>query len=425
MNNDTKKSDVDTVTLREVVREKYAKAIVGKNRDCCCSSCSSDSKNTITNGLYSAEEIQGLPQDMIAASFGCGNPTALGALHAGETVLDLGSGAGLDVLLSARRVGPYGKAYGLDMTDEMLAEANANKNKANIANADFLKGYIEDIPLPDEELDAVISNCVINLSVDKDKVFREIYRVLKPGGRIAVSDIVFTKELPDTIRRDLLSWAGCISGALLRTTYEKKLKAAGFENIEVQTTRTYDLTELFIQQRVSSNITNKMEEWNGAMVSAFIRAKKPAQPFTNGMEFTIEMAEQTDFLQIHNLLECSGLSIRGVNADAGKYYIAKGTSVIGVLGFEIYNTSALLRSLAIYPQFKKRGIAKQLIEHVLNNARQHTCDTAYLLTNTAADYLSAYGFVPIDRDDIPSDILTTSALGDVCPMSSICMVLKL
>lgn len=424
MNHDTKKSDADTAVLREVIREKYAKAIVGKNRDC-CSSCSSDSKNTITNGLYSAEEIQGLPQDMIDASFGCGNPTALGSLHAGETVLDLGSGAGLDVLLSARRVGPYGKAYGLDMTDEMLAEANANKNKANIANAEFLKGYIEDIPLPDGAIDAVISNCVINLSVDKDTVFREIYRVLKPGGRIAVSDIVLTKELPDTIGCDLLSWAGCISGALLRTEYEKKLKAAGFEKIEVQTIRTYDLTELFIQQRLPSNITNEIEKWKGALVSAFIRAKKTVQPFTDGVEFTIELAEQNDFLQIQNLLECSGLSIRGVTADAGKYYIAKGTSVMGVMGFEIYNTSALLRSLAVYPPFKKRGIAKQLIGHLLNDARQHRCDTAYLLTNTAADYLRTYGFVQIDRDDIPPDVLTTSALGDVCPMSSTCMVLKL
>jgi len=420
MNHDKKKSDADTVAWRDVVREKYAKAIVGPHRVCC-----GDSKNTITSGLYSAQEIQGLPQEMIAASFGCGNPTALDSLHAGETVLDLGSGAGLDVLLSARRVGPSGKAYGLDMTDEMLAEANANKSKTNIANAEFLKGYIEDIPLPDGEIDVVISNCAINLSGDKDTVFREIYRVLKPGGRVAVSDIVITKELPDTIRQEVLSWTGCISGALSRTAYEKKLKETGFGNIEIQTTRTYDLTEMFIQQRLPSNRMNEIEKWKGTLISAFIRAKKTVQPFTDGVEFTIELAEQQDFLQIQNLLECSGLSTRGITADAGKYYIAKGSSVMGVLGFEIYNTSALLRSLAVYPPFKKRGIAKQLIEHVLNNVRHHRCDTAYLLTNTAADYLCTYGFVPIDRNDIPSDILTTSALGDVCPMSSTCMALKL
>ncbi|MGE1063453.1 arsenite methyltransferase [Megasphaera paucivorans] len=411
--------------LREVVREKYAKAIVGANRVCCGDSCSNDSKNTITGGLYSTEEIQGLPQDMIAASFGCGNPTALGSLHAGETVLDLGSGAGLDVLLSARRIGPSGKAYGLDMTDEMLAEANANKNKANIANAEFLKGYIEEIPLPDGEIDAVISNCVINLSGDKDQVFREIYRVLKPGGRIAVSDIVITKPLPDTIRRDLFSWAGCISGALLHTEYEKKLKEAGFENIEVRTTRTYDLTELFMQQRVSSNITNEIEEWNGALISAFIRAKKPAQSLVEGADFNIKIAEQKDFPQIYNLLEHSGLPVSGVSDDTGKYYIAQGTSIMGVLGFEIYNDVALLRSLAVCPKFKKSGIASKLIQYVLNILREQRCKGVYLLTNTAETYLSRYDFISISRDAVPVDILETSSLGNICPKTSTCMYLNL
>lgn len=267
--------------LREVVRKKYAEAAVGKGKGCCSGSCGNSPSPAITDKLYSKEEIEGLPQDMLAASLGCGNPTALGALYPGETVLDLGSGAGLDVLLSARRVGPYGKAYGLDMTDEMLAEANNNKNKANIANAEFLKGYIEKIPLPDGEIDAVISNCVINLSADKDKVFKEIYRVVKPGGRIAVSDIVTTKQLPDTIRQDLLSWAGCIAGALSDTDYKKKLKDAGFEDIEVKITRTYDLTDPFIQERIPLNVRNEIKEWNGALVSAFIRAKKPVKPMIN------------------------------------------------------------------------------------------------------------------------------------------------
>lgn len=192
--------------IREIVRQKYAAAISAK-AGCGCGSglcCGSGgATKAVTGNLYDSAEVQGLPGLAVEASLGCGNPTALSPLHPGETVLDLGSGAGLDVLLSAKRVGPYGKAYGLDMTDEMLAAANANKAKAGITNAEFLKGYIEDIPLPDNTADVVISNCVINLSADKDKVFREIYRVLRPGGRVAVADIVPTKELPAGLRNNL------------------------------------------------------------------------------------------------------------------------------------------------------------------------------------------------------------------------------
>src|SRR6266545_3517825 len=197
--------------LREVVRQKYAQAITSKSG--CCGSTGScggrqDATNAITGDLYQSGDFAGLPEDIVKASFGCGNPTALGNLYAGETVLDLGCGAGLDVLLSAKRVGPSGKAYGLDMTDEMLEEANANKEKSGLSNVEFLKGHIEDIPLPEGSVDVVISNCVINLSADKDQVFREIFRVLKPDGRMAVSDIVTTKPMPEGVRKSLLAWAG-------------------------------------------------------------------------------------------------------------------------------------------------------------------------------------------------------------------------
>jgi len=266
--------------IRAQVKEKYAQAIKSKSGCCGLTSCCGDNQdatNAVTGNLYQAAEIEGLPQNLLTTSLGCGNPTALGKLYAGETVLDLGSGAGLDVLLSAKRVGPSGKAYGLDMTDEMLEEANSNKEKSGLANVEFLKGHIEDIPLPDASVDVVISNCVINLSADKDQVFREIFRVLKPGGRLAVSDIVTTKPLPKKIQNDLLAWAGCVAGALTQNEYREKLSDAGFMDLEIAITRVYDLTGPAAQKLVPLLAPAELEEFNGALVSAFIRAKKPGK----------------------------------------------------------------------------------------------------------------------------------------------------
>ncbi|MBP2643209.1 MAG: ubiE 5 [Firmicutes bacterium] len=251
--------------VREQVRQRYAEVI--KTKSGCCA-------NTTTNNLYQPTEVEDLPQNLLATSLGCGNPTALGNLYPGETVLDLGSGAGLDVLLSAKRVGPSGKAYGLDMTDEMLAEANANKEKAGLTNVEFLKGHIEDIPLPESSVDVVISNCVINLSTEKEQVFREIYRVLKPGGRIAVADIVTPRQLPESIRHNLLSWASCIAGALTQEEYNTKLIQAGFNDIEIVITRTYELDDLRTRGSLSKATETELQELSGALISAFIRAKK-------------------------------------------------------------------------------------------------------------------------------------------------------
>ena len=263
--------------IREQVRQKYAQAI--KSRSGCCGSggcCgSADATNAVTGNLYDSSDIEGLPSNLLTTSLGCGNPTALGSLYEGETVLDLGSGAGLDVLLSAKRVGPSGKAYGLDMTDEMLAEANANKAKSGLTNVEFLKGHIEDIPLPAASVDVVISNCVINLSADKDKVFSEIFRVLRPGGRIAVSDIVTTKPLPEEVRKNLLAWAGCVAGALTDEEYKAKLAEAGFTDVEVVVTRVYDLSDPSVQGLIPGAAPALFAEYNGSVVSAFIRAKQP------------------------------------------------------------------------------------------------------------------------------------------------------
>lgn len=415
--------------LRELVRQKYAKAITTKTSCCgslsCCSSGGNSATEIITGGLYSVNEMNGLPMEVVNASLGCGNPTALTELHPGETVLDLGSGAGLDVLLSARRIGPYGKAYGLDMTDEMLAEANANKAKVGATNVEFLKGHIEEIPLPDATVDVVISNCVINLSVDKDKVFREIYRVLKPGGRVAVSDIVTTKPLPEKIRLNLLAWAGCIAGALRGEEYKTKLSEVGFENIELEITRMYDLTAPSMQHLISGLTCEEYSNMNGALASSFIRAKKPAQELVLGKDYSIKLAGQEDFLQIHELLNTNGLPLAGVNSGNGKYYLAKGQELMGVIGVEYYGTASLLRSLAVKWNFRKVGLARNLIHQVLRELQDLGLHDVYLLTNTADQYLTRYGFSKIERDKVPSNVLATSALGNACPISSICMYMKL
>jgi SAM-dependent methyltransferase len=272
--------------LKDAVRERYAAAatrVKTEGNTSCCGpascGCGSTATDPISSNLYGSE-VADLPGDAVAASLGCGNPTALATLKPGEVVLDLGSGGGIDVLLSAKRVGPAGKAYGLDMTDEMLALARENQRKAGVSNVEFLKGEIESIPLPDNSVDVIISNCVINLSGDKDKVLREAFRVLKPGGRFAVSDVVRRADVavPEAVRRNLELWAGCIAGALTDREYSEKLQAAGFGEVGIEVTRVYHADDArgFIEsagldyQSVAARI-------DGAFMSAFVRATKPAQ----------------------------------------------------------------------------------------------------------------------------------------------------
>jgi len=272
--------------LREAVRERYSRTALEvlntgqiTTESCCSSSCcSTGDSNIVTSDLYSSAELGELPTSATLASLGCGNPTALVELKPGEKVLDLGSGGGIDVLLSARRVGPTGFAYGLDMTDTMLELAERNRVEANVENVRFLKGVIEDIPLPDNAVDVVISNCVINLSADKGQVLREAYRVLSPGGRFAVSDIVFLGHFPSAIRNDLEAWAGCIAGALEEETYQQLLAEAGFINIEIEVTRRYsiqDVADSGGSASIASLLDSERAEIDGKFVSAFIRAQKP------------------------------------------------------------------------------------------------------------------------------------------------------
>jgi len=272
---------VESPDIKQVVKEKYGQAalrVTGGGSSCCGAAPARGSGcDPITSNLYDSSQAGQIPEEALLASLGCGNPTALATLNPGEVVLDLGSGGGIDVLLSARRVGPTGKAYGLDMTDEMLALANENKRKAGATNVEFLKGEIEHIPLPDNSVDVIISNCVINLSADKDRVLREAFRVLKPGGRFAVSDVVTRGEILPEIRKNVLLWVGCVAGALDEDEYRGKLAGAGFEQIEIEPTRIYRVEDAreFLQGN-GLDPDKIAAEVDGKFMSAFVRAVKPS-----------------------------------------------------------------------------------------------------------------------------------------------------
>jgi SAM-dependent methyltransferase len=276
----------ETTTIIERVRERYADAArqVQTGAGCCGANCCGGSDDPVTGNLYDAGQTADLPMEAVLASLGCGNPTALIDLHEGQTVLDLGSGGGIDVLLSARRVGPSGFAFGLDMTDEMLALALANKEKAGARNVAFLKGRIEDIPLPAHSVDVVISNCVINLSADKGRVLREAFRVLRPGGRFAVSDVVAEGAVPDVLRRNMEAWVGCLAGALEIDAYTALLTEAGFENIEVVITRRYTAAEAGLDL---GSLPDDWQAADGKLASAFVRAAKPAGAAAEQHESTL------------------------------------------------------------------------------------------------------------------------------------------
>src|SRR5271165_6001118 len=274
---------MSTANVKKVVREKYGQAALrvtsGTGNPCCHDNPSTleGSSDPITSNLYDTVQEREVPDTAIKASLGCGNPTALAELKPGEIVLDLGSGGGIDVLLSARRAGPTGKAYGLDMTDEMLALAEENKRKSGLTNVEFLKGEIENIPLPDNSVDVVISNCVINLSGDKDLVLKEAFRVLKPGGRFAVSDVVVRGEVPAEIKKNIELWVGCVGGALSDYEYVAKLAKAGFDNVDIEATRVYNIDDarVFLSNR-GLDVEEIAKELDGKFISAFVRATKPA-----------------------------------------------------------------------------------------------------------------------------------------------------
>ena len=279
--------ETEVAEVRDAVREKYGqiaqRVAAGESASCCapggssaCCGSSTEAWDPITSNLYDEGEKAGIPAEALLASLGCGNPTALAQLNEGETVLDLGSGGGIDVLLSAKRVGPTGKVYGLDMTDEMLALANENKHRAGAENVEFLKGHIESIPLPDNSVDVIISNCVINLSADKERVLREAFRVLKPGGRFAVSDVVVRGDAPPEVRRNMELWIGCVAGALEEMEYRDLLADAGFRRIDVESTRVYKAEDAAASLAGSGlDPETFATQIDGKFMSAFVRATKP------------------------------------------------------------------------------------------------------------------------------------------------------
>jgi arsenite methyltransferase len=272
---------VSSEDLKAIVRERYALAareVAEGARTSCCSTtcCGGSAGDPITSSLYQDAETATLPEKAVLASLGCGNPTALAELNPGEVVLDLGSGGGIDVLLSARRVGPSGKAYGLDMTDDMLALARENQRASGLKNVEFLRGEIEAIPLPDRSVDVIISNCVINLSADKGQALREAFRVLKPGGRFAVSDVVVRGEVPPEVRRSMELWVGCVAGALSEADYTRLLEEAGFREVGIEPTRVYQFEDAKAFLAGSGLETDELaREVDGRVMGAFVRATKP------------------------------------------------------------------------------------------------------------------------------------------------------
>jgi arsenite methyltransferase len=280
MSNETRD---DPAAVADTVKARYGevarRVATGTTVSCCGPSCCGGPDDPISSNLYSADQTSDLPETAVLASLGCGNPTALAELRAGETVLDLGSGGGIDVLLSARRVGPAGKAYGLDMTDDMLALARRNAETAGATNVEFLKGQIEAVPLPDQSVDVIISNCVVNLSADKRRVLTEAFRVLKPGGRFAVSDVVIHGPVPDAVRRSMELWVGCIAGALEDEEFLALLREAGFVDASIEPTRVYEFDDARAFLAGSGLDADRVaREVSGRIMSAFVRATKPAQP---------------------------------------------------------------------------------------------------------------------------------------------------
>jgi SAM-dependent methyltransferase/N-acetylglutamate synthase-like GNAT family acetyltransferase len=414
--------------LSAVVRERYGRAalqiIETGTKAGCCGTGSNCGPDPITSDLYQASETAGLPAEALLASLGCGNPTALAELKAGEVVLDLGSGGGIDVLLSARRVGPTGKAYGLDMTDEMLALARENQRKAGVENVEFLRGRIEAIPLPDNSVDVIISNCVINLSGDKDRVLAEAFRVLRPGGRFAVSDIVTRGALPEPVRESLALWTGCLAGALDEAEYVRKLTQAGFEGAAVEPTRVYRAEDARgVLQSVGVEADHLAEELDGKVIGAFIRATKSSAVQSEAV--SIVALGATELPEVKLLLEANGLPANDLTEAVRLYGRHGSTGLIGVVGLEGRGASGLLRSLAVRGDYRRTGVGSQLVSGVERVAAGLGMTDLYLLTTTAEAFFARRGYARVDREHAPPAIRATAEFSQLCPASSAFMAKRL
>ncbi len=406
------------VDMKQAVRRRYASAaqtVLGKKTLGCC-----DSAVSVSKGIYDPSQLGDIPADAVEASLGCGNPTLLAQLNPGEIVLDLGSGGGIDVLLSARRVGPTGFAYGVDMTDEMLELARKNQAEAGVTNVAFLKGEIENLPLPDGAVDVVISNCVINLSVDKDRVFKEIFRVLRPGGRMAVSDMVFTRPGPEALRRSVALWSACVAGALTVADYRAKMEAAGFTNVTLDITREIGLGLATI-------------------ASASIKGRKPSPP-TDGREPVIRDVRQndgedaatdaagdiaSDVATAKEILTAAHLPLDGLQDTHLLLAELGGYGAVGTAGFELHGPYALLRSVAVRREFRSQGLGKLLVDAAIGRTRAAGATKVYLLTDTAEKYYQPMGFSKVARAELPAELGDSAEVRGACPVSATSMVLEL
>jgi N-acetylglutamate synthase-like GNAT family acetyltransferase/2-polyprenyl-3-methyl-5-hydroxy-6-metoxy-1,4-benzoquinol methylase len=413
--------------ITSVVREKYGEAArrvlsgEGIPADCCgktgcCSGAAAPSCDPITSNLYATGQTDELPSAAVLASLGCGNPTALAELHPGEVVLDLGSGGGIDVLLSARRVGPTGKAYGLDMTDEMLALAKQNAEEAGVTNVEFLRGRIEQIPLPGNSVDVIISNCVINLSGDKRAVLAEAFRVLKPGGRFAVSDVIVRGEAPAEVRKSMELWIGCVAGALEEQEFLVLLREVGFENPSIEPTRIYQAEDAAAFLAGSGLDVDKLaREIDGRFMSGFVRATKPVA--------AIRHAVGGDLPGVEQLLVTSHLPTDGVAEALDGFLVAEHAGkVVGVVGVEECGEYGLLRSTAVSPEWRRRGLGRQLVQRAIAEAESKGVRALYLLTTTAEQYFPGFGFSTTSRESVPDAVRRTGEFTSACPASATVMV---
>ncbi len=418
--------------LKAHVREHYGRHArnAAKGPSCCGGSSSCGCGSSIGASNYDAATLGTIPATAAFASAGCGNPTMLASIRRGETVLDLGSGGGIDVLLSAQRVGPEGRVYGLDMTPEMLDLARENAAKAGVDNVEFLQGDIEHIPLPDNSVDVIISNCVINLALDKAQVFSEAYRVLKPGGRLAVSDIMFDGErakFPAQLLEQAAVWASCVGGALEIDEYKAHLVSAGFEDLSVQVTTRYDLDDL------AGSCCGSRASICGygptspdvAIVSGFARASKPS-PDGAIKPVTIGAALPEDLGDILGILVQHALPVEGVSDHLLDFLVARQSGrVVGVCGVETYRDVALLRSVAVAASRAGKGLGRRLVGETLESLKARGVTQVCLLTTTAPKFFAELGFERIDRTQAPDAIKSATEFTDLCPASAAVMSRRL
>jgi N-acetylglutamate synthase-like GNAT family acetyltransferase/2-polyprenyl-3-methyl-5-hydroxy-6-metoxy-1,4-benzoquinol methylase len=411
--------------IKQAVRERYAKAVTTPGGSCCGEASVPQPKGTLARiAGYSAAELAALPSGAVENAFGCGNPLAFAGVRPGHVVLDLGSGAGIDCLLAAQRVGPTGRVIGLDMTPEMIAKAEANAREAGATNVEFRLGEMEKMPVADASVDWVISNCVICLSPDKDAVFREMARVLKPGGQASVSDIV-AEELPRIVQRDMAAWTSCVGGAIPEREYLAKMEAAGLANARVEARIVYERSQVerFIEGAIAklnadpataAALRGEVDRLTGKIWSAKVRAERPVVAAA-GRRVAIRGATVADLPRIEELLHEGSLPSDGIAAHLPDFFVAEaGGEVIGVIGMERYGREALFRSLAVASWQRGRGIAKALMDVLVGRAKAAGVERAYALTLTIPDLLQRWGFAAIAREAAPAAIRGTTEFTGCC-----------